>query len=98
MTAVLWGRYPPLAPSPHGQAWLGMQADLGLARNTIEAYGRALRDYFAFCERRLVAADMATRAHIAAYVRDLATRPTRRRSAVRARDAGAGPANATLQQ
>lgn len=98
MTAVRWERYPLVAQSPHGHAWLGIQADLGLARNTVEAYGRALQDYFAFCERQLVVADTATRAHIAAYVRDLATRPNRRRIAGRVCDSGAGLANATLQQ
>lgn len=40
----------------------------------------------------------ATRAHIAAYVRDLATRPNPHDAQMRAPDSGAGLANATLQQ
>ena len=40
----------------------------------------------------------ATRDHIAAYVRDLASRPNRRGSKVVVLDSGAGLANATLQQ
>jgi integrase len=40
----------------------------------------------------------ATRAHVAAYVRDLTARPSPRGANVRVLDSGAGPANATLQQ
>ena len=74
-----------------------MQANLGLAPNTIDAYGRALEDYlnFSICHAANVVG--ATRDHIAAYVRDLASRPNRRGSNVVVLDSGAGLANATLQ-
>jgi integrase/recombinase XerD len=97
MSPVLWDRYPLVARSPHARTWLTIQANLGLAPNTIDAYGRALQDYLAFCDRQTVAPDTAGRAQIAAYVRDLTTRPNPR-AADRALDATMGLANATLQQ
>ncbi|HEX9131088.1 MAG TPA: site-specific integrase, partial [Ktedonobacteraceae bacterium] len=75
-----------------------MQTDLGRARNTVEAYRRALEDYLSFCSRQSVAPEAVRREDIARYVRDLATRPSLRGQAVRVLDSGAGLANATLQQ
>jgi integrase/recombinase XerD len=98
---VRWERYALVGASASARAWLQIQADLGLARNTIEAYGRALQDYLAFSAAREVtgsALDAATRAHVAAYVRDLTTRPSPHGANVRVLDSGAGLANATLQQ
>ena len=98
MAEVRWERYPLVARSPHARAWLTIQAHLGRASNTVEAYGRALQDYLTFAERRGVVAEAAARAHVAAYVHDLASRPNPRGARVRVLDAGAGLANATLQQ
>ena len=80
------------------RTWLQIQADLGLARNTVEAYGRALQDYLQFSGAQGVDPCQANRAHIAAYVRDLTTRPNPRGPTIRVLDSGAGLANATLQQ
>jgi site-specific recombinase XerD len=98
MREVRWERYPLLAQQPHARPWLAIQADLGLARNTIEAYGRALEDYLRFSARRDVQPDTAGRSDLAAYVRDLMARPNPRGAKVRVLDSGAGLANATLQQ
>lgn len=98
MNNVRWQRFSLLANSPHARAWLTLQAALGLASNTIEAYGRSLEDYLAFSTRCRVEANTASREHIAAYVGDLTTRPSRHGSQVRRIDSGAGLANATLQQ
>lgn len=98
MAEVRWERYPLVAATPHARSWLAIQANLGLAPNTVEAYGRALQDFLAFSTRRAVAAETATREHIAAYVGDLTSRPNRRGAAVRVLDSGVGLANATLQQ
>jgi integrase/recombinase XerD len=98
VTEVRWERYPLVAQTPHARSWLAVQANLGLAPNTIEAYGRALQDFFAFSAGRAVAASAVTREHIAAYVGDLRSRPSRRGAAVRVLDSGVGLANATLQQ
>ena len=89
MTAVRWARYPLVAACAEARAWLQLQADLGLAGHTVEAYGRALQEYLAFSAQAAVAPETAGRAHIAAYVGDLTRRPSPR---------GAGLANATLQQ
>lgn len=98
MAEVRWERYPFVARSPHARAWLTIQAHLGRAANTVEAYGRALQDYLAFAERHGVVAEAAAREHIAAYVHDLTARPNPRGVGVRVLDVGVGLANATLQQ
>lgn len=98
MAEIRWGRYPLVARSARARSWLQIQADLGLAQNTVEAYGRALQDYLAFVERVEIAPETATRAHIASYVRDLTTRPIPRGAAARISGSGVGLANATMQQ
>lgn len=98
MTEVRWERYPLVAQHPSACAWLSIQGALGLAPNTIDAYGRALHDYLTFCVDRAVDPDAATRAHVVAYVGDLARRPHRHGRNVVAFDSGTGLSNATLQQ
>jgi site-specific recombinase XerD len=98
MTEVRWERFPRVSQEPRARAWLAIQADLGLAAGTIAAYGRALEDYLRFAERGGVAPTSAGRADVAAYVRDLTSRPGPRGPGVRVLDSGAGLANATLQQ
>lgn len=75
-----------------------MQGNLSLAQNTIDAYGRALEDYLAFCARDGFSPESATREHIARYVHDLGSRPNPRGAKIRVLDTGCGLANATLQQ
>jgi site-specific recombinase XerD len=58
----------------------------------------ALQDYVVFSIQLGVLPEIANRAHVAAYVRDLTSRPSRRGASVRILDSGAGLANATLQQ
>jgi integrase/recombinase XerD len=98
MTAIHWERYPQVATMPAAWTWLTIQGDLGLADATIEAYGRALQDYLTFCQAQRVAPETATRAHLAAYVRDLTTRPHRQGPNVVHLTSGSGLANATIQQ
>ncbi len=98
MAGVRWDRFPLVDGTPPARTWLQIQADLGLAETTIDAYGRALEDYLRFSERMVFSPDQATRAHIASYVRDLTTRPSQRGAAVRTLDSGARLANATMQQ
>jgi integrase/recombinase XerD len=93
MADLHWERYPRIAQSPRARLWLTLQADLGLAQNTVDAYGRAVQDYLSFCHRCGIEAERAARQQIAAYVRDLTTRSNPRRL-----HSGAGLANATLQQ
>jgi len=83
MDELPWERFPLVAQDPQARQWLGMQIKYGLAPNTIDAYGRALEDYLAFCAQHSVAPLSATREHIAAYVHNLASRPRRSRNGTR---------------
>ena len=87
-----------VALDPEARAWLRIQSDLGLARRTIEAYGRALVDYLAVLGRDGVDPLTAGRADVARYVRDLMERPNWRGSNVVSIDSGIGLSNATIQQ
>jgi integrase/recombinase XerD len=98
MLEIRWARYPKLAAFSMARTWLQIQANLGLAFNTIEAYGRALEDYLAFSSRSDTDITTANREHISAYVRDLSARPNPKKPKILVVDSGAGLANATLQQ
>ncbi len=41
MSHIQWERYPSVAGLLQARTWLQIQHDLGLAQNTVEAYGRA---------------------------------------------------------
>lgn len=98
MTDVPWERFPLVAQAPRARAWLTIQVNLGLAPCTIDAYGRSLNDYLAFSVCHGVVPESVSRADIAAYVRDLTSRPNPRGPAIQHIDSGTGLANATLQQ
>ena len=98
MSAICWQHYPVVAQSPTAQSWLTIQANLGLAANTVTAYGRALEDFLTFCTHQTIAPDRATREHIALYVRDLTARPNPSGAKRRHVPSAAGLANATVQQ
>ena len=98
MADIRWQRYPQAATCGLARAWLLLQANLGLAENTLDAYARAVEEYLAFSAGKDVSVVAATRDHIAAYVRDLTSRPNPRGANVVVLDSGAGLANATLQQ
>ncbi len=98
MTQIRWERYPRVAQDERAHAWLGIQADLGRAPNTIDAYGRGLEDFLAFSTCGDVVVGTAGREHIAHYVRDLLTRPVPRASRARTIQGTVGLANATIQQ
>lgn len=66
MKSIRWERYPRVTASEHARTWLKIQGELGLAANTLEAYGRALDDYLAFIAERTVVPEAANREHIAA--------------------------------
>jgi integrase len=91
-------RWPMLARYPEALEWLRVQADLGLASRTLEAYARGLADYLTVCVREDIEPLNAGRGEIARYVRDLVQRPSPRGTTVVSIDSGVGLANATLQQ
>src|SRR6516225_5135531 len=98
MADVQWQHYPHVAANGPAHAWLVLESNLGLAANTLDAYGRALEEYISFSAEKETEVINAGRDHIAAYVRYLTSRPSRRGPKVVAIDSGAGLANATLQQ
>ena len=98
MTVIKWDCYPVVAVNPQARAWLRIHGDLGRAPNTVDAYGRGLEDYLRFSDRLGVRPEDASRAHVAAYVRELADRPSPRSPTIRRIDSGKGLSNATMQQ
>ena len=47
MSTIRWERFPLAQHELRAQSWLAMGANLGLARNTVEAYARGLEDFLA---------------------------------------------------
>ncbi|WP_377271627.1 tyrosine-type recombinase/integrase [Peterkaempfera sp. SMS 1(5)a] len=95
---VLEEKWPVLGRHERAAEWLRVWTDLGRAPRTIDAYARGLAEYLTVCERDGVDPVAANRLQVAAFVKDLSTRPSRRGSNVVALDSGVGLANATLQQ
>jgi integrase/recombinase XerD len=95
---VLEEKWPVLGRHERAAEWLRVWTDLGRAPRTIDAYARGLAEYLLICERDGIDPVAANRLHVAAFVKDLTTRPSRRGTNVVALDSGAGLANATLQQ
>lgn len=100
MSEPEWQRYPLVARTSFAREWLQIEANLGHAKNTVDAYGRGLEGYLRFCESQGIEPTTATRGHVASYVRHLLSRPTRTGAKVVALEdfAGAGLSNATIQQ
>ena len=98
MADVRWQHYPHVAANETARAWLVLESKLGLAANTLDAYGRALEEYISFSAEKETAVINASKDHIAAYVRYLTSRPSRRGPKVVAIDSGTCLANATLQR
>lgn len=91
-------KWPILARHPEARQLLGIWQDLGRAPRTIDAYARGIAEFLHVCEREGIDPLTATRAHLAVFVKDLTSRPSRRGANVVALDSGTGLANATLQQ
>jgi len=98
MDTIDWQFYPHVAENPHGRNWLETQAMLGLANNTIRAYGRGANDYLAFCQRTGRPFLEATQADIVAYIDDMIQRPNPKGDTIRYLHRGVGLANNTMQQ
>lgn len=97
MREVRWGLYPRVAALDSARTWLQLQANLQLATKTIDAYGRSLNDYLAFCARAAIEPLSATRVDIAAYVDDMTRRPNAHGQNVLYLHSGVGLSNATMQ-
>jgi hypothetical protein len=98
MAEALVAKWPVLGRHERALEWLRIWTDLGRSPRTIDAYARGLAEYLQVCEREGIDPRTATRAHVAVFVRELTSRPSRRGANVVVLDSGAGLANATLQQ
>lgn len=98
MQNISWEFYPSVAENAHARNWLETQAMLGLAKNTIQAYGRGANDYLVFCQRTARPFVEATKADSVAYIDDRAHRPNPKGGNIRYLHTGTGLANKTLQQ
>src|SRR5258708_29261629 len=98
MKLIRWEHYPSVAQHPHARNWLEIQAMLGLAKNTLQAYGRGANDYLAFCERTARPFIEATKADIVAYIDDMTHRSNPKGENIRYLHSGVGLANSTMQQ
>ena len=95
---VRWERFPSVGALPEARQWLRIQSMLGLAPNTVEAYGRGLEDFLRWCARSQLIAGSVGRDDVARYVADLHQRRGPRGEGVVTLDSGAGLSNATIQQ
>src|SRR6266702_670438 len=98
MDLIHWAYYPSVAQNAHARDWLETQAMLGLAHNTVQAYGRGANDYLAFCERTARPFIEATKADIVAYLDDMTHRSNPKGENIRYLHSGVGLANSTMQQ
>jgi integrase/recombinase XerD len=97
MNDIRWDMYPLVAANAHGRHWLTVQSQLQLAPTTIDAYGRSLNDFLAFCQRSEVEPSTIAREHVALYVQDLAQRPNPKGAKLLSIESGRGISNSTMQ-
>ncbi len=98
MQNVHWDHYPLVASNTLAQEWLSIQAKIGLAPNTVEAYGRSLNDFLAFSQRYPTPFAATTKVQIASYVAELRQRSHPKGANIRHLHSGSGLARATIYQ
>ncbi len=98
MDDIRWEMYPLVAVNAHGRHWLTLQSHLQLAPKTIDAYGRSLNDFLAFCQRSGIVPETIAREQVALYVHDLAHRPNPKGTKLLSIESGRGLSNSTMQQ
>jgi hypothetical protein len=98
MSEIDWSRYPFVAQNDLGRRWLQIQCDLGLAQNTVEAYGRGLEEYLRFLRDLYTDVRQAGCEIIANYVSSLRARAGAARGNVISIDTKSSLSNTTLQQ
>jgi integrase/recombinase XerD len=98
VSGMSFERLPLIQRNENARAWLKIQGDLGLARNTLEAYARAIEEYLRFSQQCKVTPDQALRDHIAAYVCNLTSRTRTHTGKIQSTGCGTGLANPTIHQ
>jgi integrase/recombinase XerD len=97
VTEIRWELYPMVVTNEIARSWLQIQGNLQLRPKTIDAYGRSLNDFLAFCARMNVIPEKVSREYIALYVQDLATRPNAKGTKFLSIDSGVGLSNSTMK-
>jgi integrase/recombinase XerD len=90
--------YTALAAVPHAHAWLQDLEHFERSPNTLDAYGRDLADYLAFCQHQRIDVVSATREHVGLFVQELRNRSNPHGSKTHPTALGTGLAPATLQR
>lgn len=98
MAEIQWGRFQRVEKNKDARSWLETQQMLGLADNTVMAYGRGVEDFLRWCADAKVDPLTAGRGDIAVYVGDLRNRKGPLGDKVLSIGSGAGLSNATMQQ
>jgi len=98
VAVIRWARHPHVAAEDWSRRWLQIQADLGLAQNTVDAYGRGLEEFLCFVKSMEASVLEINRERIAAYIRFLRTKPGHENRNVVTIDSMSRLSNATLQQ
>lgn len=75
MVPVVWDRYPLVAALGEGRQWLQFTANIGRAANTVDAYGRSLNDYLAYCTEVRTEPLLAKADVVAGWIADMRSRP-----------------------
>ena len=91
---IRWEPIPAVAGFPEARTWLNFQACRGLARNTLDAYGRNLDRYLRFLEPQGKKPWEVKADTVGLYLRQLLARP----EVANTEDADGGLSNATVQQ
>ncbi len=75
MAIIRWSRHPSVAANDWTRRWLQIQADMGLAQNTVDAYGRGLEEFLRFLKSVGAPLLQVNREHVAGYVRFVQAKP-----------------------
>jgi hypothetical protein len=73
MNSIDWAMYPRVAGHSLARDLLLLEASLGHASNTLDAYARGHEDFFTTCSLLDISPDQATHEHVALWVRELTT-------------------------
>ncbi|MGI4820718.1 MAG: tyrosine-type recombinase/integrase [Janthinobacterium lividum] len=78
MPATIQQKFADLFAHPYAGRWLTIQCQLGKADNTVEAYGRGVRNFISFCQSREIDYLQVRKEHIAAYIQHMFTQQVQR--------------------
>ncbi len=98
MAEIQWKTIPSAQHDALITRWVQIQRNLGLARNTVDAYARTLNEFAQLSIDARFPLLSATREHLALYIRSLLDRPRVRPQMAGSSPPSAGLSNATIHQ